>query len=56
METHGRNSKGSLYLYGSVTECNLTEWENLSGAENVQGEFSIELSPFEIRTYKILFS
>jgi len=56
VETHGRNSKGSLHLHGSITECNLIEWEDLSRTENVQGEFSIELSPFEIRTYKILFS
>ena len=54
VETHGRNSKGSLHLHGSITECNLIEWEDLSGTENVQGELPIVLSPFEIRTYKIL--
>ena len=55
VETHGRNSKGSLHFHGSITECNLIEWEDLIDTENVQDEFSIELSPFEIRTYKILF-
>ncbi len=56
VETHGRNSKGSLHFHGSIMECNLIEWENLSGRKNVQGEFSINLSPFEIKTYKIKFS
>ena len=56
VETHGRNSKGALHFNGSVNKCNLIEWENLDELEDVHGDFLIELSPFEIRTYKIIFS
>tara|TARA_B100000900_G_scaffold367348_1_gene343783 strand:+ start:67 stop:354 length:288 start_codon:yes stop_codon:yes gene_type:complete len=56
VETHGRNSRGVLHFHGSINECNLIEWENLDKKENVQGEFLINLSPFEIKTYKVLFS
>ena len=56
VETHGRNSKGVLQFKGSINECNLIEWENLDKKENVQGEFLIDFSPFEIKTYKIHFS
>ena len=56
VETHGRNSKGALHFNGSINECNLIEWENLNKKENVHGDFLLDLSPFEIRTYKVLFS
>ena len=56
VETHGRNSRGTLHFKGSINECNLIEWENLDKKENVQGEFLMDLSPFEIKTYKIHFS
>ena len=55
VETHGRNSKGTLHFNGVLTECNLIEWENLNEEIDVQGELYIDLSPFEIRTYKIKF-
>ncbi len=53
VETHGRNSKGSLSLNGLVTECDLMEWENLSEPIEVDGKMPLNLSPFEIKTYKI---
>tara|TARA_Y100000996_G_scaffold397623_1_gene364829 strand:- start:216 stop:839 length:624 start_codon:yes stop_codon:yes gene_type:complete len=56
VEIHGRNSKGALHFHGSINECNLIEWENLDKKENVHGDFLLDLSPFEIRTYKVLFS
>ena len=56
VETHGRNSRGTLHLQGSINECNLIEWENIDEKENIQGKYLIELSPFEIKTYKIHFS
>ena len=56
VETHGRNSRGTLHFKGSINECNLIEWENLDKKENVQGKFLMDLSPFEIKTYKIHFS
>jgi len=45
-----------LHFHGNINECNLIEWENLDKKENVQGEFLINLSSFEIKTYKVLFS
>ena len=56
VETYGRNSKGSLHFNGTANECNLIEWENLDKRKNVRGDFLIELAPFEIRTYKVIFS
>ncbi len=55
VETHGRNSKGSLSLQGTVMECNLMEWEDLSDAVSVEDELSLDLSPFEIKSYKVCF-
>ena len=55
VETHGRNSEGLLKMCGEVTECNIIEWENLSGSVEVENQLSLIFSPFEIRTYKIRF-
>ena len=55
VETHGRNSKGSLSLQGTVMECNLMEWEDLSDPVSVENELALDLSPFEIKTYKVRF-
>ena len=55
VETHGRNSKGSLRLKGTVMECNLMEWEDLSDPVSVENELALDFSPFEIKTYKVRF-
>ena len=55
VETHGRNSKGSLSLQGTVMECNLMEWEDFSDPVSVENELALDLSPFEIKTYKVRF-
>ena len=56
VETHGRNSKGTLHFQGSINECNLIEWENMDKKQDVQGSYLIDLLPFEIKTYKVYFS
>ena len=56
VETHGRNSKGTLKLKGAVTECNLIEWENLGEPKSVENELALDLSPFEVKTYKVRFA
>ena len=53
VETHGRNSEGSLVFNGKARECNLMEWGNISDSVNVEGEMPLRLSPFEIKTFKI---
>ena len=53
VETHGRKSAGSLLFQGTITECNLIEWDNISDAKQVDGEMPLLLSPFEIKTFKI---
>ena len=55
VETHGRNSKGSLSLQGTVMECNLMEWEDFSDPVSVENELALDLLPFEIKTYKVRF-
>ena len=55
VETHGRNSKGSLSLQGTVMECNLMEWQDFSDPVSVENELALDLSPFEIKTYKVRF-
>ena len=35
VETHGRNSRGTLHFKGSINECNLIEWENIDEKENI---------------------
>ena len=56
VETHGRNSKGSLSLQGTVMECNLMEWEDLGDPVSVKNDLALDLSPFEIKTYKVRFT
>ena len=56
VEIHGRNSKGTLNLKGTVAECNLIEWENLGEPISVENELALDLSPFEIKTYKVRFT
>ena len=56
VETYGRNSKGSLSLQGTVMECNLMEWEDFSDPVSVENELALDLSPFEIKTYKVRFA
>ena len=56
VEIHGRNSKGTLNLKGTVAECNLIEWENLGDPISVENELALDLSPFEIKTYKVRFT
>ena len=55
VETYGRNSKGSLRLQGTAVECNLMEWEDFSDPVSVENELALDLSPFEIKTYKVRF-
>ena len=53
VETHGRKSNGSIKLKGTITECDLMEWHDIDPPVNIDGEYEISLSPFEIRTYKL---
>ena len=53
IETAGRQSRGSLELHGTITECDLMEMKDMGTPENVSGEMQVSLSPFEIKTYKI---
>ena len=53
VETHGRRSSGSIKLKGTLTECDLIEWDDIDPPVNIDGEYEISLSPFEIRTYKL---
>ena len=52
VETHGRSSHGSLFIEGSITECDLIEWSELSEPQNIRGEMPLYLKPFEIKTFK----
>lgn len=53
VETHGRRSTGSIQLKGLLAECDLMEWHDIDSPINIDGEYEISLSPFEIRTYKL---
>jgi len=53
VETHGRKSNGSIKLKGIITECDLMEWDDIDSPVNIDGEYKVSLSPFEIRTYKL---
>ena len=53
VETHGRKSAGSLLFQGTITECNLIEWDNISDAKQIDSEMPLLLLPFEIKTFKI---
>ena len=55
IETFGRRSSGVLKVTGSLTECDLMEWNNINEPLHVDGELPIELNPFEIKTYKVSF-
>ena len=39
VETHGRNSRGTLHFKGSINECNLIEWENLDKKKTFRENF-----------------
>jgi len=54
VETNGRESSGILKHYGELVECDLMEWNEIGEKMNVNGEAKIKLSPFEIKTYKIV--
>ena len=53
VETHGRRSTGYIQLKGLLAECDLMEWHDIDSPINIDGEYEISLSPFEIRTYKL---
>lgn len=53
VETHGRSSHGSLFIEGSITECDLIEWSELSEPQNIRGEMPLYLKPFEVKTFKV---
>ncbi|HIB06242.1 MAG TPA: hypothetical protein EYO18_11050, partial [Candidatus Marinimicrobia bacterium] len=53
VETAGRQSRGSLELNGTITECDLMEMKDMGTPENVKSETQVSLSAFEIKTYKI---
>jgi alpha-mannosidase len=52
IETHGRESSGILTLSGSLTECDLMEWNDIGSIKKVENEFPITLKPFELKTFK----
>ena len=53
IERAGRGSEGFLDMKGTLTECNLMEWNNVDTPVSVKGKIPIRLAPFEIKTYKI---
>ncbi|MDC0630758.1 glycosyl hydrolase-related protein [Candidatus Marinimicrobia bacterium] len=53
VETHGRSSHGLLFIEGSITECDLIEWSELSEPQNIRGEMPLYLKPFEVKTFKV---
>ena len=53
VETKGTNSKGKVTLSGLITECNLIEWDNIRETVNVNNDLDLDLTPFEIKTFKI---
>ena len=54
IETFGRHSTGSLKLNGTLTECDLMEWNDMGSQTNVEGSMSLSFSPFEIKTFRFL--
>ena len=54
VETSGRNSTGSLKLNGTLTECDLMEWNDMGSQTNVEGSMPLSFSPFEIKTFKFV--
>jgi len=55
VETHGRVSSGSVQLKGTITECDIMEWNEVGDPQTVEGSFSLALEPFEIKTYKVTY-
>ncbi len=55
IETLGKRSKGSILINGTITECDLMEWNEVAKPIILEGELEINLTPFEIRTYKVAF-
>ena len=53
IERAGRGSAGFLEMKGTLTECDLMEWNNVDTPVSVKGKIPIRLAPFEIKTYKI---
>ena len=54
VETSGRLSTGSLKLNGTLTECDLMEWTEIGAPIQVKQSLGLTLSPFEIKTYKVM--
>ena len=54
VETNGKNSKGTLYLKGTLIECDLMEWNDLGKKKVIENSFTFKLNAFEIRTYKFI--
>lgn len=52
VETDGRRSSGLLSFEGSVVECDLMEWNNISKERTIKKEMPLSLKPFEIKTFK----
>jgi alpha-mannosidase len=52
VETDGRSSSGRLSFGGSIVECDLMEWNNVSEKQTIKKEMELNLKPFEIKTFK----
>ena len=52
VETDGRSSSGKLTFEGSIVECDLMEWDNVSKKQTIKKEMDLNLKPFEIKTFK----
>jgi len=52
VETDGRSSNGRLSFEGSIVECDLMEWNNISEKQTIKKEMALNLKPFEIKTFK----
>jgi len=53
IERAGRDSSGFLEMKGTLTECDLMEWNNVDTPVSAKGKIPIRLAPFEIKTYKV---
>ena len=53
-ETHGKYSSGILKVNGKIHECDMMEWNNINNKFNGKSQIKFELSPFEIRTFRIV--
>jgi len=45
-------TKDHISFEGSVVECNLMEWSNISKERTIKKEMPLSLKPFEIKTFK----